>query len=260
MSPSAPSPSITLATISHCGRQGDFAELVLRAPVLAAAAQPGQFVHIRCGEAQLLRRPISICDASAGCLRLVFQVKGAGTAWLAARAPGEKVDVLGPLGHGFTLPAGRILVAGGGIGLPPLLYAARLHGQADCVAGFRSKEQALLLEAFQSVCGEVSVLTDDGSLGEKGFVADGVAAQLLRRDYAAVLACGPSRMLQTVAQAAAAAGTPCQVSLEERMGCGIGACLVCAVPIQGRGEEAPHYLHVCKNGPVFPAEEVVWNA
>ena len=250
-------PSVHLCTVVQCSRQGNFAELLLSAPALAAAARPGQFVHIRCSAAQLLRRPISVCDAQNGCLRLVFQVKGAGTAWLAARTAGDSLDVLGPLGSGFTLPSGRILVAGGGIGLPPLLYAARLSGQADCVAGFRSAEQAILLEDFQAVCGEVLTVTDDGSLGEAGFTADGVARMLARRPCAAVLACGPQKMLQTTAQAAAAAGVPCQVSLEERMGCGLGACLVCAVPIVRNGER--QYLHVCKDGPVFPAEEVDWN-
>ncbi len=243
--------------VTRVTRLGDFVDMELRQPELAAAAKPGQFLHIRCGHSRVLRRPISICDTENGCVRIVFQVKGSGTQWLADRTPGKLLDVLGPLGNGYPLPEGRILVAGGGIGVPPLLKTAKAAQCAGAVLGFRSAAQAILLEEFQSACETVQVMTDDGSLGEKGFVADGVKALLARGSYAAVLACGPKIMLKTTAQAAAEAGVPCWVSLEERMGCGIGACLVCACKTVRDGEE--RYSHVCKDGPVFCAEEVVWD-
>lgn len=249
--------SVNFCTVTQCSRQGDYADLTLACAPLAAAARPGQFLHIRCGEGQLLRRPISVCDTGPETVRIVFQIKGAGTAWLAVRRPGDTLDVLGPLGNGFVLPEGRILVAGGGIGLPPLLLAARTAGEADAVAGFRSAQQVILEDEFRAVCGRLELMTDDGSAGTQGFVAEGVARLLARQQYAAVLACGPRRMLQTTAQAAQAAGVPCQVSLEERMGCGLGACLVCACSIRRAGRT--QYLHVCKDGPVFSAEEVVWD-
>ena len=123
--------------------------------------------------------------------------------------------------------------------------------------GFRSKEKALLLDRFQEICGETLVMTDDGSLGKKGFVAQGVAEMLKKKHYAAVMACGPKIMLKTTYEAAKQAGVPCYVSMEERMGCGIGACLVCAVKIRKNGEEVMG--HVCKDGPVFAGEDVIWD-
>ena len=231
--------------------------LTIRSLELAAQAQPGQFLHVKCGEGTLLRRPISICDRDNDCLRMVFEVKGEGTTWLAKRRAGEVLSVLGPLGHGYSFPEGRVLVAGGGIGVPPMLYAARRAG-ADTVAclGFRTGERAILLEEFADSCSEVHVATDDGSLGEKAFVAQLVEHALQNAgDIAAVFACGPRIMLKTVYDVCRRYQVPCQVSMEERMGCGIGACLVCACKDSGG-----HYRHVCKDGPVFPAEEVDWNA
>jgi dihydroorotate dehydrogenase electron transfer subunit len=245
------------APVTRIARDGEFVDLTIRCPELARAAKPGQFLHIRCGHSRVLRRPISICDTEDGCLRMVFQVKGSGTQWLAERTVGQALDVLGPLGNGYDLPQGRVLVAGGGIGVPPMLKTAKAATAADAVLGYRSAAQAILLTEFQDACGTVKVMTDDGSLGDRGFVADGVRAMLASQHYDAVLACGPKIMLKTTAQAAAEAGVPCWVSLEERMGCGIGACLVCACKTKKDGQE--QYSHVCKNGPVFSAEEVVWD-
>ena len=221
---------------------------------------PGQFLHIKCGHSHLLRRPISICNWSAqrDLIRLVFEVRGEGTAWLARRQVGDSLDVLGPLGNGFSVrPNGKYLLVGGGIGTPPLLGCA-IQGSRNCAAvlGFRSARQAMLLAEFGQACsGGVRLATDDGSLGHHGFV-DGLVRQELEqhRDYEGVLACGPRPMLKSVAAVCAQAGVPCQVSLEERMGCGVGACLVCACK-----NKDGHYVHVCKDGPVFPAEEVDWN-
>lgn len=232
----------------------------LRAPELAVRARPGQFVHITCGEAHFLRRPISICDVTGASLRLVFQVKGGGTEWLSERQPGDRLDVLGTLGNGFRLPAlgERPAFLGGGIGVPPLLLAmktAAAQGASPAaILGFRSQEAVILEEEFRAA-GPTEVATDDGSYGTHGFVTDVLKRHLA--DYTGVCACGPKGMLRAVAALAGAAGLPCQVSMEERMGCGIGACLVCACALKGENGET-RYGHVCKDGPVFDANDVVW--
>lgn len=223
---------------------------------------PGQFLHIACGHSRLLRRPISVCACGeaegAAFLSIVFEVRGEGTAWLARREVGDTLDVLGLLGNGFAVtPGGRYLLAGGGIGVPPLYGCAQFcGGKAVAVLGFRSEERAILLEDFAQVCEGVFLYTDDGSLGKQGYVADGVRAVLDKdKNFTAILACGPKPMLRGVAEAAGEYGVPCQVSLEERMACGVGACLGCAVPMADGSMK-----HVCKDGPVFDAQEVDWNA
>ena len=223
--------------------------------------QVGQFIHVKCGEGHLLRRPISICDwqedEPQNLLRMVFEVRGEGTAWLAERQVGDQLDILAPLGHGFQIePDGKYLLVGGGIGVPPMLACAKAAGgRSTAVLGFRNAERAMLLEDFRENCEQVVVMSDDGSLGEQGFVDAGVRRVLAEGGYTAVLACGPKIMLKKVAQAAAEYGVPCQVSMEERMGCGVGACLVCTCDMKDGTRK-----HVCKCGPVFNAEEVDWDA
>ena len=234
----------------------DAFSLWLECGELARSARAGQFVDLKCGDGLLLRRPISICRVEDTRMNLVFEVRGEGTAWLAARGAGERLDVLGPLGSGFTFPKGKVLVVGGGIGAPPMLYAAMCApGGAVACLGFRSADRAMLLEQFSSVCEQVCLSSDDGTLGAHGFVADIVDAALTEHpEIEAVLACGPKIMLKTTFDVCKKHDVPCQVSMEERMGCGIGACLVCACK-DVRGE----YRHVCKDGPVFDAEEVCWD-
>ena len=221
---------------------------------------PGQFVHIACPP-YFLRRPISVAtcqsDAPDDGLSIVFQVRGEGTRWLAQRCEGETLDVLGLLGNGFTMvPGGRYLLAGGGIGVPPLYGCAQYaDGKALAVLGFRSQEQVIMADAFAGVCEGSFLCTDDGSVGFHGFVHQKVE-EILRKDnaFTAVLACGPKPMLKGVAEAAERYGVPCPVSMEERMACGVGACLGCATPMADGSMK-----HVCKDGPVFDASEVDWN-
>ena len=223
---------------------------------------PGQFVHINCGHSRLLRRPISVCscqeDQPEDTLSIAFEVRGEGTAWLARRPVGHSVDVLGLLGNGFDIrPEGRYLLVGGGIGVPPMRGCAQYTGgRSTAIFGFRSKEKAALLKLFEGDCAKTLAATDDGSLGHHGFVDELVRQELAQdRAYDGVLACGPKPMLRSVAKAAAGFGVPCQVSMEERMGCGVGACLVCACDMADGARK-----HVCKDGPVFYAEEVDWDA
>ena len=218
---------------------------------------PDQFVHVKCGHSRLLRRPISICDWEENLLRIVFEVRGEGTEWLSRRKAGDRLDVLGPLGRGFRMDReGRYLLVGGGIGVPPMLGCAKWTAErSTAVLGFRSADRAMLSEDFQKSCKEIFLCSDDGSIGRHGFV-DAQVRDILEKDkdFTAVLACGPKPMLKNVAAVAAGFGVPCQVSMEERMACGVGACLGCAIQMADGTMQ-----HVCKDGPVFEAGEVDWN-
>lgn len=218
---------------------------------------PDQFVHVKCGHSRLLRRPISICDWEENLLRIVFEVRGEGTEWLSRRKAGDRLDVLGPLGRGFRMDReGRYLLVGGGIGVPPMLGCAKWTAErSTAVLGFRSADRAMLSEDFQKSCKEIFLCSDDGSIGRHGFV-DAQVRDILEKDkdFTAVLACGPKPMLKNVAAVAAGFGVPCQVSMEERMACGVGACLGCAIQMADGTMQ-----HVCKDGPVFDAGEVDWN-
>ena len=224
---------------------------------LAGQVSCGQFIHIKCGHSRLLRRPISICDWMGDTLRVVFEVRGEGTEWLSRRKAGDKLDVLGPLGRGFDVSGKKLLVVGGGIGVPPMLGCAQYApGRCTAILGFRSGDRVMLEEQFRSVCSQVQVATDDGSYGFHGYV-DALVRRELEKDnnFTAVLACGPKPMLKSVYRAAAEFSVSCQVSMEERMGCGVGACLVCACDMADGSRK-----HVCKDGPVFEAREVDWDA
>lgn len=230
--------------------------------IRASFRAPGQFVHIRCGEGLLLRRPISVCscmeDEPDDLLSIVFEVRGEGTRWLAGRELGDSLDVLGLAGNGFDLkPEGRYLLVGGGIGIPPMLGCAQYTGgRATAILGGRSRDKIILEDFFREDCAKVLCATDDGSLGHHGFVDALVRRELSEdRGYDGVLACGPKPMLRNVAKVAEEFGVPCQVSMEERMGCGVGACLVCACDMADGSRK-----HVCKDGPVFDSREVDWDA
>jgi len=235
-------------------------DITVAAPKITATAKPGQFVTISCGNEFTLRRPISICDITGEMLRFVFEVRGDGTNKLSKCVPGDTLDILGPLGNG-TFPIDDsdepVLLVGGGIGVPPMLYVAHSVRKSHAVLGFQNESKAILLSDFSSSCELVQIATDDGSLGAKGTVAGPISMLLDKYKYSKILACGPRPMLKAIAELSAKHGMPCFVSMEERMGCGVGACLVCACKTHGKdGEE--HYDHVCSNGPVFPAEKIVW--
>lgn len=221
----------------------------LECPELAAAAEPGQFAQFYL-PGHALRRPISICgiDRKAGTLRFVFQVRGAGTAELAEFREGDRVEILAPLGKGFPIDkTKRTLLVGGGIGTPPLLgAAAALGGNAVAVLGFRNKEAVILEEDFRAAGAKVLVATDDGSYGYHGLVTELAEGE----DFRAVFACGPGSMLRAVKALAERRGAEGYLSLEQRMACGVGACLGCAVALRGEDGGA-YYGHVCKDGPVF---------
>lgn len=227
----------------------DTFDFILACPALVRLARPGQFAQIRI-PGHTLRRPISICgiDTAAGTLRFVFQIRGQGTQELSCFRVGDEVEILAPLGKGFPdLQGQRVLLVGGGIGVPPLLgAAARLREDAVALLGFRTKDAVILEEDFRKTGAKVLIATDDGSYGCRGLVTELAAAET----FDAVFSCGPLPMLRAVKALAAERGVPCWLSLEERMACGIGACLGCAVPLLGDGG-APYFGHVCRDGPVF---------
>ena len=225
-------------------------------------SKAGQFVHVRV-PGFTLRRPISICevDKAAGTIRILFDIRGEGPKVLANTTEGELVDVMGPLGNGFTLLDSdkTAVVVGGGIGVPPMLQTAKSYGKnATAILGFRSADKIVLTDDFEAQQNRVMLCTDDGSAGHHGVVTDLLKQRFDEGKPDIVYACGPKVMLKFVAKLCAEYGVRCQVSLEERMACGVGACLGCATPIR-RDDGSVTYLHVCKDGPVFDAERVVFD-
>ncbi|WP_040197890.1 dihydroorotate dehydrogenase electron transfer subunit [Candidatus Soleaferrea massiliensis] len=223
---------------------------------IAEMAKPGQFVHVKC-KGYFLRRPISICeiDRKKGTLRIVFEIRGEGTEALSHLNVGDVVDMLAPLGNGFDIlePDKKAVVIGGGIGVPPMLEVAKQYQNPMAILGFRSASAVILEQDFKQY-GRAAVSTDDGSYGRRGFVSDILNDYLKEETPDIIYACGPAPMLKVLKQIAKEHGVRLQVSLEERMGCGIGACLVCACRTKKDGKES--MSHVCKDGPVFEAEEV----
>ena len=235
---------------------------VIHCPEPACEARAGQFVHIQ-AEGFTLRRPISICeiDKDKGTLRIVFEVRGAGTEKLSQLQVGDKMNMIAPLGNGFTIgeiPADKtVIVAGGGIGVPPMLQTAKSFGRnrVKAVTGFRSKDRVILEDDFKRIGADITVCTDDGSYGEKGLVTFPLIEELEKGNTAMIYACGPAPMLKAIINTARVYNVTCEVSLEQRMACGVGACVGCAVNINREGRS--FVLRVCKDGPVFKAEEVV---
>jgi dihydroorotate dehydrogenase electron transfer subunit len=219
---------------------------------IAKISKPGQFVNVAV-PGFFLRRPISICEAIEDRVRLVFEVRGAGTKALSELSIGDTVDILAPLGNrGFSTDIYKsAILVGGGIGTPPLKFAQNRLQESAAVLGFRSKENVIMADEFKNV----TVCTDDGSFGHHGNVSAPLETLLASGKYEAVLACGPKPMLKAALSLADKYNTPCEVSLEERMACGVGACLGCACKTVRDGKEI--YSHVCKDGPVFDGNEAV---
>jgi len=232
-------------------------DMWLRTEEIATHAKAGQFVSVYCNDGtKLLPRPISICEVNKEekALRLVYRVAGGGTAEFSQMKAGETLRILGPLGNGFTLGEKSAFLIGGGIGIPPMLQLAKeLNCKKQIVVGYRNDELFLADELKQY--GEVIVATEDGSVGTKGNVLDAIRENGLKADV--IYACGPTPMLRALKQYAAENDIECWISMEERMACGIGACLACVC----KSKEKDHHTNVnnkriCKEGPVFRAEEV----
>jgi dihydroorotate dehydrogenase electron transfer subunit len=240
---------------------GQIYSFVIECPEIAEIANSGQFVHIL-PEGRTLRRPISICgiDKKKGTLRIVFEVRGDGTEEISRLNENELIDMIAPLGHGFEIDSNykKVVLIGGGIGTPPMLPLAEIYGEkAVAITGFRNASAIILSNDFKNTGAENIICTDDGSAGIHGLVTKPLEDILAKDKIDCIYACGPKPMLKAVSEMAESKDIPCQVSLEERMGCGIGACLVCAC--KTKTEDGKEYMsHVCLHGPVFDSKEVVW--
>ncbi len=234
----------------------DIFSMIIQAKEIAVQAKPGQFVDLYSADgSKLLPRPISLCeiDREAGTLRLVYRIAGKGTAEFSKLTSEHTIDVLGPLGNGFNLEDGKAILIGGGIGIPPMLQLAKeLKCEKSIVLGYRDEE--FLSEEFKPY-GEVYKSSDNGAIGVKGTVMDAIKEYGIEGTH--IYACGPTPMLRAIQQYALENGIRAQLSLEERMACGVGACLACVC----KSKEVDHHSNVnnkrvCKDGPVFYAEEV----
>ncbi len=234
----------------------DIFKFSLLAPQIAKSAKAGNFVEIRVSDQvePFLRRPISIYNIENDIIEIIFQVKGKGTEILSKKEEGNEIDILGPLGYGTFKYEGceNLAIIGGGIGVFPLYELAKSAKGKNIKTylGYRSKDFVLLEKEFEEVSNELTITTDDGTYGKKGFAIDYLKQEIEGIDK--IFACGPLPMLKAVQKLALEKNIPCQISLEEKMACGMGVCLGCAVKKVGKEE----YLHVCKAGPVFDAKEV----
>ncbi len=245
----------------------DIYKFSVQANKIVENAKPGHFIEIRVVDnvEPLLRRPISIynMEKETGILEFIFQVKGKGTTLLAKREEKDELDIIGPLGYGtFKVKEyNNVAIIGGGIGIFPLYELSKqlkqqTNTQIHTYLGFRNKEYVVLEKEFEQVSHNLTITTDDGSYKQKGFAIDILKQDIQKQKPDAIFACGPLPMLKAVQTLAQEQNIPCQISLEEKMACGLGACLGCAVKQAKSPKEAPQYWHVCKAGPVFNATDV----
>lgn len=234
----------------------DILSMWFEAGDIARTAGSGQFVNLYCRDkSRLLPRPISICgiDREKGCIRLVYRIAGKGTEEFSQLIAGDSIEVMGPLGNGFYPEGKKALIIGGGVGIPPLLeLAGELKCDKDIILGYR--DVTYLDEEFKPI-GNVYIATEDGSRGIKGNVMDALRKHELYSDI--IYACGPAPMLKAVKVYASEHGIRAQLSLEERMACGVGACLGCTcAATEVDSHSNVRNKRVCKDGPVFYADEV----
>ncbi|MFH0732557.1 MAG: dihydroorotate dehydrogenase electron transfer subunit [Candidatus Omnitrophota bacterium] len=258
-------------------------KMALDAPYIARAAKPGQFVQIKCSDSlePLLRRPFSIHRVN-GNIEILYETVGRGTEILSNKKEGDKINVLGPLGNGFTLPRAtsddrkksrakssderratkaepRAIIIAGGVGVAPLVYLAeelaKKHIKTIVLIGAKTKDLILCKKDFKKAAPEVYVSTDDGTYGSQGFVSK-LFHKILKTTESwfdtVVYVCGPHGMLRCIAEICEERNFECQVSLEEKMACGIGTCLGCVVKTKSGNKLA------CKDGPVFDSSELLW--
>jgi dihydroorotate dehydrogenase electron transfer subunit len=242
-----------------------YLRLVVSAPQIAPLVQPGQFVHVRILplKAALLRRPFSVFQASGDTLSILYKTVGQGTEALSRMRAGEELSLIGPLGHGFTVPGpgGETpLLVAGGYGMAALyLLAQRSPQKGVAFVGGRRQVDVLCEQEFWALGWEVRVATEDGSRGEKGLVTQPLLSELKRASPGCKLfACGPTPMLKAVSQLAAQFNLPAEVSLDEHMCCGIGVCLTCVAQV--KTAEGWEYQRTCTEGPVFDSRQIAWEA
>lgn len=251
-----------LVSVQQLG--SDVFDMWIKDEQIASSSKAGQFVSLYCNnESRLLPRPISICEVNKeeGLVRFVYRVVGKGTDEFSKLKASDKISILGPLGNGFTLEGKNVLIIGGGIGIPPLLELAKnLDGNKHIVLGF--KDEIFLKEDFEKY-GKVYICTEDGSKGIKGNVIDAVSLNNLLEDETnggkidMIYTCGPLPMLRGLKELAEKNNIKIQISLEERMACGIGVCLSCVCKTKEKDAYTNiHNSRICVEGPVFYGNEV----
>ncbi|MCW2501079.1 MAG: dihydroorotate oxidase electron transfer subunit [Frankiales bacterium] len=251
---------------------GAYNAMTVVAPGMAELTRPGHFVAVQVGgpeSSMLLRRAFAIYDVKergvyGGTVEFIFAVHGKGTAWLAARRPQDKLDLVGPLGKPFRLPAEPVTatLVGGGYGSAPLLPLATMLRDRGCrvdfVLGAGSADRLFGQLDAKRIATSIEVTTDDGSMGHHGRVSDVLPALLDRTGSDVVYACGPMGMLRAVSAQAAEREIPCQVAVEESMACGVGVCMTCVLPVVG-DDGLTRMLRSCVEGPVFLGDRVRWD-
>lgn len=242
----------------------EYRKLTFSSPGISRSALPGQFVHVLVEDdaGLLLRRPFSILSAENGNVSFVYKVVGKGTELLSKKGTQDLLNVVGPLGnpYGVDSHTQHVILVAGGYGVSPTLFLAtqlkkkKFKGKVTTILGARTRELLLCVKEFQKLGVQMVVTTGDGSAGKKGLVTDALQSILLRakKDSVQIFACGPNAMLHAVAKAALKHHVPAQLSMEQQLGCGLGACLGCVI-------ETKHgFERVCTEGPVFDAQNIVW--
>jgi dihydroorotate dehydrogenase electron transfer subunit len=257
----------TTTVTEHRLFQGDYRLLRLSAPAIGPLVQPGQFVHLRVPRLAnaVLRRPFSVFKADAEGLSILYKSVGKGTAALTTVTEGEAINLIGPLGTGFPNPGqGRtlpVLVAGGYGNAALYLQAAKLQGKGIAFFGGRSAIDILCVDEFKALGWDVRVTTDDGSIGQKGFVTAALdlwlETQKQNFQTLELFACGPNAMLKAVGDRALKNGLTAWLSMDRNMACGVGACLTCV--IKRKTANGWEWARCCKDGPVFEAREILWD-
>ncbi|MDD8020725.1 MAG: dihydroorotate dehydrogenase electron transfer subunit [Acidobacteriota bacterium] len=255
------------ARITKTENWGSYFLISLATPDIARQSQPGQFLMIKVSSSlqPLLRRPLSIHNRSGQEIEIFFQVTGEGTRLLGQKSPGDLLDILGPCGHGFSLKpefkGKEIFCIGGGRGLAPVYFLARelQTGGARPIIfyGGQTLSDLPLKSRLEEAGWTTNFSTDDGSFGFRGLVTQLVEKELKGRKPAFLFGCGPEAMMARLAEICQAARLPAEFSLESNMGCGLGVCWGCARKIRKDGKTG--YLRICQDGPVFPAEEIIWD-
>ena len=260
----APPVVLPAARVVEAATLGAYRVLWFDAPEIAREVEPGQFVNIagKPGGACVLRRPFSVYRIDGDAVSVVFDPIGEGTRWLASRTAGDALDVVGPLGRGFTLPStpGAELLIGGGYGGAAMsLLAERLRAAGNdphAILGARGADRVFEDRALKDTCASVTVTTDDGSAGTKGIVTTVMPDIVEKTGARTVYACGPMRMLEAVGKACETLGVRSQLAVEEFMACGIGVCWTCVLPVKDGGDTK--HARSCTEGPVFAGASVVW--
>ncbi len=250
--------------LAHKKISPEYTLMKIHSPRVSRSAKPGMFVHVLAGDGEglLLRRPFSLLEAENTNISFVYKVVGRGTKALSEKRAGEVLNVLGPLGNPYSVRAAskQIILVAGGYGVSPTFYLSRelkkkmFTGEIISIIGARTKSLLMYAEEFKKLGVKTHVTTDDGSAGRKGIVTD-VLDEVLKgtkEEGIQVFCCGPYAMLRAVALMCMKFSVPCQVSMEQQLGCGLGACLGCVIRTHGG------YRRVCTEGPVFNAEDVIW--